>query len=211
MAKPYIDTPRTEVDGNATFMTNGPRSVARHHLSALDSVENSFQSPSIDRNLVRGSDTGRKHKQSNSNLRTPKAGPTPRPSRNALHDRRNLPNAAPPRGEFTPLLNSVARNNFLRNKDGGAGRGPQTPATIRGNYGSNGNTPGLPNTDLTELQEDETFGTDSQATPLPPVASSSPHSTPLAMLPGRDGSNGLVGDGRKMMTLREQENVSIYL
>ncbi|EEP81973.1 predicted protein [Uncinocarpus reesii 1704] len=44
------------------------------------------------------------------------------------------------------------------------------------------------------------------ATPVPQVASSSPQSTPLPLLPARNGSGGFVRD-ENMMTLREQENV----
>ena len=60
MAYPYIDTPRTEVDGNATYLTNGFRSVGRHNLSALDSVENSFQTPSKDEDVLKVLDAGRR-------------------------------------------------------------------------------------------------------------------------------------------------------
>ncbi|CAG8878106.1 unnamed protein product [Penicillium nalgiovense] len=56
MAFPYIDTPRTEYDGNATYLTTGFRSAGRHNLSALESLENSFQTPSKDNDVIKGFD-----------------------------------------------------------------------------------------------------------------------------------------------------------
>lgn len=59
--------------------------------------------------------------------------------------------------------------------------------------------------DETETYED---GMTEEPTPLPQVASSSAQSTPLPTLPGRDGGGGVLNDGQKMMTLKEQEKVS---
>jgi hypothetical protein len=59
---------------------------------------------------------------------------------------------------------------------------------------------------MTDVYEDDATAT-GDATPLPQVASSSAQSTPLPMLPGRDGG-GVLNDGQNMMTLKEQEKVS---
>src|SRR5436190_24262094 len=112
MPLPYIDTPRTEVDGNATFMTNAFRSAARNNLSALDSVENSFQSPSKDLDLVKTLGSNSHRKRSDINLRTLRVSGAPIP-RNVLHDRRNPPAASQPKEQFTPLMKSVTKNNLL--------------------------------------------------------------------------------------------------
>lgn len=212
MALPYIDTPRTEVDGNATFMTNAFRSGARNNLSALDSVENSFQSPSKDPDLVKTRDSNGKQKRNNLNFGTPRAVGASRSTRHVLQDRRNLPSASRPKGEFTPLMKSVTKNNFLRNT---GGRDiPETPAILRDSYRSNENTPGLPKMEMTELYEDASIDSmivDEQATPIPQMVSSSIQGTPLPMLPGRDGNGGILGDRQNMMTLREQENVCLVL
>ncbi|GAD96838.1 hypothetical protein ATEG_01542 [Paecilomyces variotii No. 5] len=207
MALPYIDTPRTEVDGNATYMTNGLRSVARSHLSALDSVENSFQTPSKEEDIIKSIENGRRRGSSGFSLRTPRAGSGPKVTRNALDDRRNLPSAAPPKGEFTPMMKSATRNNYLRNMSAARGNGAvQTPAYLRASYRSNANTPGLPPIDMTDIYGDDATATD-DVTPLPQeVASSSAQSTPLPMLPGRDGG-GVLNDGQNMMTLKEQEKI----
>ncbi|KAJ9196572.1 hypothetical protein DTO027B5_1583 [Paecilomyces variotii] len=206
MALPYIDTPRTEVDGNATYMTNGLRSVARSHLSALESVENSFQTPSKEDDIIKSMENGRRRGSSGFSLRTPRAGSGPKTTRNALDHRRNLPSAAPPKGEFTPMMKSATRNNYLRNMSAARGNGvPQTPAYLRASYRSNANTPGLPPIDMTDIYGDDATATD-DVTPLPQeVASSSAQSTPLPMLPERDG--GVVSDGQNMMTLKEQEKI----
>jgi len=207
MALPYIDTPRTEADGNATYLTNGLRSAARTNLSALDSVENSFEIPSKDEDIVQMMENGRKRQSGGGfSLSTPRAGTGPKSTRNALNDRRNLPSQAPQKGEFTPLMRSATKNNFLRNLTASRrSAAPQTPAYLRQSYRSNGETPGLPSMDETETYED---GMTEEPTPLPQVASSSAQSTPLPTLPGRDGGGGVLNDGQKMMTLKEQEKVS---
>ncbi|KAL2003290.1 hypothetical protein VTN02DRAFT_4411 [Thermoascus thermophilus] len=198
MAKPYIDTPRTEIDGNATYLTNGLRSAARGNLSALDSVENSFQIPEKDEDIIKTIENGRRRSSGNGfSLRTPRAGSGPKSTRNALHDRRNLPTQAPPKGEFTPLMKSATKNNFFRTLSAA-----RTPAYLRQSYRSNRNTPGLPTMDESEYDE----GTLDDATPVPQVASSSAQSTPLPNLPGRDGG-GVLNDGQNMMTLKEQEKI----
>ncbi|KAK2808394.1 hypothetical protein FQN50_004779 [Emmonsiellopsis sp. PD_5] len=201
MALPYIDTPRTEVDANATYLTNGFRSAARHNLSALDSVENSFQSPSKDHDIIKTLENGRK--RSEFSLNTPRVGSRLNPARKALHDRRNLPSVPPPKGEFTPMLNSATRNNFLRH--GNSTRRRSAHETPAGRYRSNRNTPGLP-MDMSRAYDDDSTNLDGDGdpTPVPHITSSSPQSTPLPTL-GRNGT--VVGDGHNMLTLREQENV----
>ncbi|PGH12397.1 hypothetical protein AJ79_04345 [Helicocarpus griseus UAMH5409] len=203
MAKPYIDTPRTEVDANATYLTNGFRSAHRNNLSALDSVENSFVSPSKDHDLIKGLGTGRSRKRADMSLKTPKAGSRSNPTRSAFRDRRNLPTVPPAKGEFTPMLNSATRNNWLGHNNSTRRRsGQETPAIIRDGSRSNRNTPGL--TNMTGYG-DESTNMDGGPTPVPQMASSSAQSTPLPALPGRNGN--VVGNGQNMMTLREQENV----
>lgn len=205
MAFPYIDTPRTEIDGNATYLTNGFRSVGRTHLSALDSVENSFHTPSKDNDVLKGFDGGRKRASDNFKLPSPRAstGAGTKSTRSAL---RHLPAAGPEKGEFTPLMKSATKNNYLKNVSTTRGtEGPRTPAYLRdGNRGS-AHTPGLPANDMSDIYEGD--GTTDQATPVPQVASSSVQSTPLPGLLGRNGA-GILGDGQNM-TLKEQERVSI--
>lgn len=202
MVFPYIDTPRTDVDGNATYLTNGLRSAGRHNLSALESVENSFQTPSKDEDVLHA---GRRRGSNAFKLTTPRAGSGPKSTKSALNDRRQLPTAGPAKGEFTPLMQSVTRNNALKNMFSTRGAAdPKTPAYLRASYRSNGNTPGLPPMEMTGIGEEDV--TDNQATPLPQVASSSAQSTPLPTLPGRNGE-GVINDGQNMMTLKEQEKV----
>lgn len=204
MAFPYIDTPRTEIDGNATYLTNGFRSAGRTHLSALDSVENSFHTPSKDNDVIKGFGDGRKRDTLSDKPGTPRAGTTSKPARSAL---RHLPAAGPAKGEFTPLMRSATKNNFLKNASSttrGAD-GPNTPAYRRESGRGAAHTPGLPAIDMSDIYEED--GTMDQATPVPQVASSSAQSTPLPGLLGRDGA-GVLGDGQNM-TLKEQERVCI--
>ncbi|KAI5299408.1 hypothetical protein KEM55_002195, partial [Ascosphaera atra] len=185
MAVPYIETPRTEIDANATYLTNGFRSTRRHDLSALGSPENSFQSPSKDDELLKvaGSDKRR------GLLKTPKTG-----SRKHAKNTSRIPL---PRGEFTPLLNSVAKNNTGRDRHRGSF---ETPSAGHYSRHSALNTPGLPS--IEDYGEESENAGGMHATPLPQAADSSMQSSPLAPLPGRSGN--ILGDGQ-MMTLKEQE------
>ncbi|KAI2886315.1 hypothetical protein CBS11852_8006 [Aspergillus niger] len=198
MAYPYIDTPRTEVDGNATYMT-GYRSVGRPNLTALDSVENSFATPSKDDDLLKGLGDGRRRTSGSFKINTPRAGAASKSARSALNSRHQLPTAAPPKGEFTPLMRSATKNNYLRNMS--TTRGPKTPGHIGRSYLSNGNTPGLPGMEMTDIDEED--ATDDQPTPIPQVASSSVQSTPL---PGLSRNGGVLNEGNNM-TLKEQEKM----
>lgn len=212
MPLPYIDTPRTEIDGNATYLTNGFRSARRGNLSALDSLENSFQTPSKDDDIIKALENQRRS-SNGVNMSTPRAGSSgigSKLSRSILNDRRNLPTAAPPKGEFTPMMKSATRNNFLRNLSAARTSGvPKTPAYLKEGYQSNRNTPGLPPMDMTDIYEEGATGSMAvdDVTPLPQVASSSAQSTPLPILPRRDGAGGIVDDGQNMLSLKEQENV----
>ena len=185
----YIETPRTDA-GNATFMTNG------HNLEDF-SVENSFVAPS------RGNDDllHQIRKGRGPSIKTPRA-------RNPLADRHNPPNV-PRLGEFTPLLKSVTKNNFDRNKKP---RGvPQTPAFLKDGF-KGADTPGLPGIESSKIYGEETgslAGDDDDGTPVPQVASSSAQSTPVAP-PNRDSGGVLTAEGNAM-TLREQENVGGFL
>lgn len=201
MAFPYIDTPRTEIDGNATYLTNGFRSAGRTHLSALDSVENSFHTPSKDNDVIKGFGDGRRRASGTSKVGTPRASTAQRSTRSAL---RHLPTAAPASGEFTPLMKSAAKNNFLKNVSAIRGTDdPKTPGYMRGSNRGSAHTPGLPTMDMSDIYEEDMTADD--PTPLPQVASSSAQSTPLPGLMGRDG-RGVLGDGQNM-TLKEQERV----
>ncbi|EAL92644.1 putative spindle-pole body protein (Pcp1) [Aspergillus fumigatus Af293] len=205
MAYPYIDTPRTEVDGNATYLTNGYRSAGRHNLSALDSVENSFQSPSKDGDILK-SLGDRRRSSGGFKLSTPRAGSGSRPIKSALKSRQHLPTVAPAKGEFTPLMQSATKNNLLRNLTTTRGAGDvKTPAYLRASYRSNVNTPGLPPMEMTGIDEEEDVT--EEPTPLPQVASSSVQSTPLPSL-RRDGN--VLNDGQNNMTLKEQEKLKIH-
>ncbi|KAJ5338392.1 Spindle associated [Penicillium brevicompactum] len=185
MAYPYIDTPRTEIDGNATYLTNGFRSAGRLHLSALDSLENSFQTPSKDNDVIKGFDK----------RVTPRAGAASKSTRSAL---RHLPAAGPGKGEFTPLMKSATKNNYMKNMSAArGGDGPKTPGYQRETYRSNAHTPGLPAMDMSDIYEEDR--TMEEATPLPHAASSSAQSTPL---PGRDA--GPLSDGHNNLSLKEQ-------
>ncbi|KAJ5574175.1 uncharacterized protein N7459_008602 [Penicillium hispanicum] len=201
MAFPYIETPRTEIDGNATYLTNGFRSAGRTHLSALDSVENSFHTPSKDNDVIKGFDEGRKRVSGSFKTSTPRAGSGPKSTRSAL---RHLPSAAPAKGEFTPLMRSAAKNNYLKNMSTTRGvDGPKTPAYLRESNRGSTHTPGLPAMDMTDIYEEDATG--GQPTPVPQVASSSVQSTPLPGFLGREGA-GVLGDGQNM-TLKEQERI----
>jgi hypothetical protein len=203
MAYPYIDTPRTEVDGNATYLTTGYRSVGRHNLSALDSVENSFQTPSKDEDVLKVLGDGRRRSSAGSKLNTPRATVIPKSTRSALNSRQQLPPTAMAKGEFTPMLRSAMKNNYMKNMlSTRAAGGPKTPAYLKPGYRSNGNTPGLPAIEMTGIDEEDVTVDD--PTPVPQVASSSVQGSPLPGL-GRDG-NGVLGDGNNM-TLKEQEKV----
>lgn len=201
MAFPYIDTPRTEIDGNATYLTNGFRSVGRTHLSALDSVENSFATPSKDNDVIKGFGEGRKRVSGGSNMGTPRASAATRSTKSAL---RQLPTAGPARGEFTPLMRSTTKNNFLKNMSMNRGADdPKTPAYLRESRRGAAHTPGLPPIDMSDIYEEDM--TADEPTPLPQAASSSAQSTPIPSLLGRDG-RGVLGNGQNM-TLKEQERV----
>ncbi|KAJ5094463.1 hypothetical protein N7456_010324 [Penicillium angulare] len=198
MAFPYIDTPRTEIDGNATYLTNGFRSVGRTHLSALDSVENSFHTPSKNNDVIKGFDNGRR-RVSDSNKGTPRASNNQKSTRSAL---RHLPAAGPATGEFTPLMRSATKNNYLKNASTTRGAdGLKTPGFLR-ETSRIAHTPGLPPIDMSDIYEED--ATADEPTPLPQAASSSVQSTPLPGLSRNTG--GILGDG-KNMTLKEQERI----
>ncbi|KAJ5384403.1 Spindle associated [Penicillium concentricum] len=188
MAFPYIDTPRTEYDGNATYLTAGFRSAGRQHLSALDSLENSFQTPSKDNDVIKGFDK----------RVTPRPGAASKSTRSAL---RHLPSTAPEKGEFTPLMKSATKNNLLRNMSAARGTdGPKTPGYQRETHRSNAHTPGLPAMDMSDIYEEDR--TMEEATPVPHAASSSAQSTPLPGYSGRNG--GVLGEGGNNLSLKDQ-------
>ncbi|KAL8844401.1 MAG: hypothetical protein Q9176_001311 [Flavoplaca citrina] len=183
----YIETPRTDA-GNST-MPNG------FDLDDI-SAENTFISPSKkekDKDVVSQLlQNGRLNKQY-----------TPR-SRVPFRDRGNL-QVAPVRGEFTPLLGSVAKKNAQQNgKRNGA---PETPAFLKNGY-KGSNTPILPSATPGACSENTEGSLDAidEETPVPQMASSSAQATPLAALSKRDGE-GVLADQGNAMALREQENI----
>ena len=210
MAYNYVDTPRTEA-GDRTNFTAANLSFSEVQL---------YPSPSKDpaNNLVSQlrSKTGAAHA-----LKTPR-------SRNALASMRN-PTA---RNEFTPLLRSAAHNRFrhgsarrsaeekennnadttnelVKSMLAGPGGVPQTPAYLKANYRESLQTPGLP-VDSSVLDGEHTGSSAGNgATEVPGVVnSSSLMSTPMPVLPPR-GEEGR-GDQGNVLTLREQEAVSLF-
>lgn len=177
-----LDTPRTAL-GDATYLDQQPD-------FADISQEATFISPSKDSNnnhlLQQMRNGGR------TSLRTPR-------QREPFADRRNLPQSIGG-AEFTPLLKSATRNSVKRGKPNGKAI-PATPALNR-----------IEEDDMTPLpQNDASMYTGSRSqsyldNTLPQVDSSSPASTPLAMLPRRDADKGPLQDGNGL-SLREQENV----
>lgn len=188
MEAAYLNTPQTT---DATHLTNG--------LDRLGdmSPEKSFLPPGQRQDLL-SQMRGARH--NGVNLKTPRAG-----GRDAL---RLLPNGNNGKGEFTPLMKSVAKNNIARRMSSRKTGGLETPAYLRNTH-ANGATPALPQLDEnSQLNGDHTSSSaanDSEFTPLPQHLSSSAQSTPLAQLPSRT-AGGVVNDGN-MMTLREQEGI----
>lgn len=204
MPYPYIDTPRTEVDGNATYLNTGYGSTGRTRLSALDSVENSFATPSKENDIIKAIEDARKRNSSTTlRINSPPAAANHKQGGKSDH-RRQFPTAGPARREFTPLMESATRNNMLKKNRVSIG-GPDTPAYPKKKKDrSSLNTPGLP--EASGIEEEDQTSSD-QVTPVPQAVSSSPQGTPLPMLPGRD-SGGILSDGQNMMTLKEQEKVT---
>lgn len=193
MAVPYIDTPRTEVDANATFLDRGFRSATRNNLSVLDELEDSFQSPSKDGDLLKIVDNNRKRE----NFKTPKGAV----SRSKIPlNKRHIPAFGNGNGEFTPLMNSVSKNHLSRSQSHSI---LETPAPSRRSRPIFSTTPGPEG--VTNFG-DASDTSEVQATPFPQVAGSSVQSSPFPHLPGQDGN--IVGDGQ-MLTLKEQEKVRI--
>jgi len=128
-----------------------------------------------------------------SDMQTPRA-------RLPLGDRRNLAF----KNEFTPLLKSAAKNRLAR----GIGKENsqlETPIGLKSGYGQD--SPALPFNSSVMIEEHtgSSLGdSNPQATPVP-VISSSPASTPMAILPNR--GEGPLDHGRNLATLREQEAV----
>lgn len=128
-------------------------------------------------------------------------------ARHQLANNARRPNA---RAEFTPLLKSAARNRMQRALDepGYYPNGKlKTPRGLRGGKGAS--SPALPEPSLmyAEDVESSAYG-EGEGTPMPPAISSSAVSTPMA-LPRGDGGFG--AEGGNVLTLREQEAVSLFL
>lgn len=182
-----IETPQTDA-GHAAYMSNA------HNLENFSIAESSFSSPSKHKDdLMSEIRKGR-----GASLKTPR-------SRVPFTDRRNLPTTS--RGDFTPLLKSVVKNNVLRKSK--LGGGSQTPAFLKDGY-VDSNSVALPTVETPALYEEDTRSSaegPGNGSPVPQFGSSSIASTPLPELPKRDAGGVLTGQGN-IMTLREQENVS---
>jgi hypothetical protein len=179
----YLDTPRTDA-GNATF--NGD-------IGDI-SFEKSFISPKKrSHDLV-----SQMRSQRGQPIRTPSA-------RTALASRQNAPGN---RGsvEFTPLLKSVTKRNAFHGKENLTNGIPQTPAFLKSGYVGN-DSPALTNPLASSIYDSEQSYLESNPVDLPPMASSSAQSTPIAPLP-KGGQGVVLDEQRNQMTLREQENVS---
>ncbi|GJC77751.1 spindle pole body protein pcp1 [Colletotrichum liriopes] len=173
-----LDTPRTNI-GDATYLSRQPDFDI--------SQEASFQSPPAkENNLLHQLRNGR---SGGINLRTPRG-------RGPFADRKNLP-AGLGGAEFTPMLKSATRNSIRRRSGKENGAVPNTPALGRVDEDM---TP-IPNID-TSMYQSRSFV---DRTPLPEVDSTSTTSTPLVVLPRRDGK-GPLQDGNQL-SLREQESV----
>ena len=192
MVVPYLDTPRTEVD---------QASITQADIDF--SIEPTFHSPS---------------KGGSHDLLDQIRGNRPQPLRtpSARHALAALRQPAA-KNEFTPLLKSAARNRARQHigvqENGYATNQPKfnangklmTPAALKPGYKFD-NSPALPEASVYDAMNSSSMGDSGvDATPVPPVVSSSTMSTPLA-LPRRDGEGAL--DGGNMLTLREQEAVS---
>ena len=193
MPGPYIETPQTTA-GDKTYLTR-TNDKSAHDLPSLSENSIAF-SPSGDHDIIKALQNGRRRRSGN-DLKTPRAGGI----RAAL---RPLTNGA--LGEFTPMMKSVTKSNALRSAMAKKFGTAETPAALKSGYKSANETPALPRS-LHDYGEDTSSSAGVEdATPVPAVISSSAQSTPLAQLPGRN--NGVVGDGN-VMSLREQENVSV--
>ena len=182
----YIDTPQTDA-GNAARKSNA------YDLENISIAESSFSSPSKHKDDLMSEIS----KARGTSLKTPR-------SRVPFTDRRNLPTTS--RGDFTPLLKSVVKNNVLRKSKLG-GDGPQTPAFLKDGY-VDSNSVALPTVESVLYEEDTQSSAErlGNGSPVPQFVSSSIASTPLPELSKRDAGGVLTGQG-SMMTLREQENV----
>ena len=189
-----IESPRTEA-GNVSFESSNVPDF---------SIEPSFVSP-----VKRGASNVEDLVERIQSIGKANRHTTPA-ARRPLVDRRNVP-AGPTRGEFTPLLKSVVKSNFTRAQARPDGV-PYTPAVLKPGYQSSSASPSLPweSTGLAVGDEDSSYGPDGAgvSTILPPVSSAP--STPLAPLPRSDNGR-VLNDGHNVMSLREQENVSVTM
>jgi chromosome segregation ATPase len=181
MAHHMLDTPRTEAADRTRATLN------------LDFSEMpSFMPPPGADDLVRAMNSrahGTNPIARHASLATPSA-------RAPLAARRN----PPARAEFTPLLQSAAKNRLLQRQQQ-EGKGVATPAALKAGYRMS--SPALPEASV--LLDSEIASMDQ--TPVALAESSIAMSTPIPMMPKR-GELGLGGDGANLLTLREQEAVS---
>ena len=111
----------------------------------------------------------------------------------------------PAKQEFTPLLKSATRNQMLQqDRDRNTKEnGLTTPAALKPDFRLS--SPMLPEHSI--LGESVSMSVDQ--TPIPLAESSSSMSTPLPALPKR-GEMGLGANNGNLLTLKEQEAVSIF-
>jgi hypothetical protein len=188
MAHHMLDTPRTEAADRTRATLN------------LDFSEMpSFMPPPGADDLVRAMNSrahGNNPNARHVSLATPSV-------RAPLAARRNPPAKA----EFTPLLQSAAKNRLLQRQQQaaqGTVRGISTPAALKPGYRMS--SPALPEASV--LLDSEIASVDQ--TPMPIAESSIAMSTPIPMMPKR-GELGLGGDGANLLTLKEQEVVGWLL
>lgn len=87
---------------------------------------------------------------------------------------------------------------------------PNTPAFLKGSLRGS-DSPALPAAEASAFYGSELGSSvvgSGESTPVPQITTSSAQSTPLAVLPKRDAV-GTLNEQGNLMTLREQENVSI--
>ena len=167
----FVDSPHTEI-GDKT------------RLTTFDFTEMpSFQAPAGKDNLLNAV----RNPQGRNKFTTPARAPLASRSRNAQA-----------KNEFTPLLQSAAKNRMafaMRGKEEKENGGLATPAALKAGFQLD--SPGVP--DASSMDNSSMM---SDHTPMPEVNSSSfENSTPMALPKGQL-------DGGNVLTLREQEAVS---
>lgn len=178
-----MDTPR-----------GGDSTVIHDFEHDFPSMEASFQSPGLDRNVLAGM-----NQANNNRTRNRRGQERVTPRRPGLFGGAN--NKPTGRQEFTPLLKSIQKNQ-MRNKMRGGTEG--TPDFF--DQGKYGNSPSLPGNST----NGDSYADDADTTIGQSLPNSSGVSSPME-LPKRRDSGGVLQQDGQMMTLREQERVCFIL